>query len=124
MDCAIHVPRTTRKWVETFSLSAIQPQITKKTIIANTSGSVPYQVGFDELIVPEGDIKALHDKILWALNNRDEIKEYGLKLYERTHNGFEIQHLNDTFYDTLVEDILTGSYDKNKVDMVTYKPKC
>lgn len=124
VDCAIHVPRTTRKWVETFSLSAIQPQITKKPIIANTSGSVPYQVGFDELIVPEGDIKALHDKILWALNNRDEIKEYGLKLYERTHNGFEIQHLNDTFYDTLVEDILTGSYDKNKVDMVTYKPKC
>lgn len=123
VDCAIHVPRTTEKWVETFSLSAIQPQITKKPVIANTSGSVPYQIGFEELIVPEGNIEALHDKIIWALNNRDEIKKIGNKLYERTHNGFEIQHLNDTFYDTIVEDIMTGSYDKNKIDMVTYKPK-
>lgn len=123
VDCAIHVPRTTEKWVETFSLSAIQPQITKKPIIANTSGSVPYQIGYDELIVPEGDVEALHKKILWALNNREEAKKFGLKLYTRTHNSFEIQHLNDMFYDTLVEDVLTGSYDINKMDMVTYKPK-
>ena len=124
VDCAIHVPRTTERWVETFSLSAIQPQITKKPVIANTSGSVPYQIGLEELIVPEGDIEALHKKIVWVLHNREEAKALGLKLYERTHNGFEIQHLNNTFYDTLVEDIIPGKFDKNKIDMATYKAKC
>ena len=38
VDCAIHVPRTTSHWVETFSLAAVQPQITKKPVIGNTSG--------------------------------------------------------------------------------------
>lgn len=79
VDCAIHVPRTTEKWVETFSLAAIQPQITKKTVIGNTSGSVPYQIGFSEMIVPEGDIEALHDKINWVLGYKEEAKEIGEK---------------------------------------------
>jgi glycosyltransferase involved in cell wall biosynthesis len=123
IDCAIHVPRTTKEWVETFSLAAVQPQATKKPVIGNTSGSVPYQLGFEEMIVPEGDIKALHDKILWVLNNQREAKEMGEKMYQRTMNSFSINHLNDMFYDTLVEDVLCHKYDIKKVDMTTYVPK-
>lgn len=123
VDCAIHVPRTTEKWVETFSLSAIQPQITKKPVIGNDSGSVPYQIEFNEMIVPEGDIQALHNKIIWVLSHKEEAASIGQKMYQRTHDGFEIKHLNDTFYDTLVEDILSAKYDLNKYDMATYIPK-
>lgn len=123
IDCAIHVPLTTPYWEETFSLSVVQPQITKKPIIGSTSGSVPYQIGYKEMIVPEGDISALHEIILWTMSHKEEVKIIGREMYERTHNSFEIHHLNDMFYDTLVEDILPCKYDIRKLDMVGYKPK-
>lgn len=116
VDCAIHVPHTTPKWVETFSLSVIQPQITRKPIIGNDSGSVPYQIGFKDMIVPEGDVKALSDKISWVLCNQTEAKHIGEKMYDRVHNSFTVEHLNGLFYATLM-DILKGVYDEGKVDM-------
>lgn len=120
VDCAVHVPRTTPTWIETFSLSVVQPMATKKPVIGNTSGSVPYQIGFEEMIVPEGDISALENKLRWVLSHREESKLIASKMYERTMRSFEIKHLNELFYRTLVEDILQGKYDKAKVDMVNY----
>lgn len=123
IDCAVHVPRTTLRWVETFSLSAVQPQATMKPVIGNTSGSVPYQLGFDEMIVPEGDLKSLKEKILWVLSHRDEARIVGEKMFRRTIDSFSIKHLNDMFYETLVEDVLQGQYDIKKIDMTQYTPK-
>jgi len=101
VDCAIHVPLTTPHWEETFSLSAIQPQITRKPVIGDTSGSVPYQIGFKEWIVPENNIMALSKKINDILANKEQIKRGGQLMYARTHRCFEIKHLNAMFYDTL-----------------------
>ena len=123
VDCAVHVPRTTPTWVETFSLSVVQPMATKKPIIGNTSGSVPYQVGFDEMIVPEGDIEALNNKIKWVLSHKEQACTIGSKMYERVMSSFEIHHLNDLFYRTIVEDVLQGKYDENKKDMSNYIKK-
>lgn len=116
VDCAIHVPRTTPHWVETFSLAAVQPQITKKPVIGNTSGSVPYQIGLNEMIVPEGDIKALRSKIEEMMTNPDLASKLGVRMYKRAHKSFEIQHLNQLFYDTL-KDIMNGIYDESKINM-------
>ena len=116
VDCAIHVPRTTSHWVETFSLAAVQPQITKKPVIGNTSGSVPYQIGFEEMIVPEGDIAALRSKIVEIIKNPGLASEFGEKMYNRAHNTFEVKHLNELFYDTIM-DVKNGVYDAKKVDM-------
>ena len=121
VDCAIHVPLTTPAWEETFSLSVVQPMITRKPVIGSDSGSVPYQVGFPEMIVPEGDAKALGDKIKWVLAHREEAKAIGGKMYERAASSFTVRHLNDMFYDTLVEDILPGRFDEGKSDMTRYK---
>ena len=123
IDCAIHVPLTTPKWEETFSLSVIQPMITKKPIIGDNSGSVPYQIGFPEMVVPEGDVVALNEKIKWVLNNKKEAERLGEKMYYRTKSSFTVRHLNDMFYDTLLEDVLTGNFDERKVDMTNYTPK-
>lgn len=116
VDCAIHVPRTTSHWVETFSLAAVQPQITKKPVIGNTSGSVPYQIGFEEMIVPEGDIAELHSMIKKMMDNPQLATRYGKKMYNRAHNSFEVQHLNMLFYSTII-DVMNGVYDAKKVDM-------
>lgn len=121
VDCAIHVPRTTPWWEETFSLSIIQAMITRKPIIGNTSGSVPYQIGPEAICVPEGDIQALNSKIQWVLDNQCRLAEIGEKMYERALQ-FTVQHLNDVFYDTLVEDVIHSNYDITKMDMTTYKP--
>ena len=123
IDCAIHVPLTTNDWVETFSLAVIQPMITKKPIIGDNSGSVPYQIGFDDMIVSEGDVKALHDKIMWVLNNKDKAPQIAEKMYKRTMKSFEVKHLNDMFYETIVYDVIPGKYDINKFDMTNYTPK-
>lgn len=120
IDCAVHVPLTTPTWIETFSLSVVQPMATKKPVIGNTSGSVPYQIGFNEMIVPEGDIDALKRILYYAFTHPKEMSEMGEKMYERTLKSFSVDHLNKLFYDTIVEDIMTGKYDKNKVDMTKY----
>lgn len=120
-DCAIHVPLTTKSWVETFSLAAVQPQITKKPVIGDDSGSVPYQIGFDNMIVPEGDIKTLSEKINWVLAHKEEAAQIGIEMYERADRSFTVQHLNDMFYDTL-QDILDDKYDESKFDMTKYTP--
>ncbi|WP_308597085.1 glycosyltransferase family 4 protein [uncultured Parabacteroides sp.] len=120
IDCAIHVPITTLQWEETFSLSVIQPQITGKPVIGSTSGSVPYQIGFKDMLVPENNVEALAEKIKWVLENKDTVQLYGEKMYQRTHACFEIKHLNDLFYRTLVEDVLNGTFDLMKVDMTKY----
>lgn len=122
VDCAIHVPLTTKTWVETFSLAAVQPQITKKPVIGDDSGSVPYQIGFDNMIVPENNIEALNEKINWVLNHKEEATEIGKRMYERTNKSFTVQHLNDMFYDTLL-DVLEDKYDENKFDMTKYTPQ-
>ena len=120
IDCALHVPRTTDHWEETFSLSVIQPMIIGKPIIGSSSGSVPYQIGDKELIIKEGDIKELKEKILWAMNNRDELGRKGKALQQRTATSFEIKSLNSLFYRTIVEDIMTGQFDYSKADMTLY----
>ena len=123
IDCAIHVPLTTPHWEDTFALSAIQPQITKKPVIGDSSGSIPYQIGDKDMIVQEGDEKALSRKISWVLEHKEEAAHIGHRMYQRTHDSFEIVHLNDMFYDTLIEDVLPGKYDIQKIDMTKYKPK-
>lgn len=121
VDCAIHVPLTTTHWEETFSLSVVQPMLTKKPIIGDNSGSVPYQVGFPELLVAENDVNALQEKMEWVLGHKNEAKAFGERMYLRTKNSFEVQHLNDLFYATLVEDVLQGKFDEHKADMSSYR---
>lgn len=124
IDCAIHVPLTTETWVETFSLAIVQPMITKKPIIGDNSGSVPYQIGLEEMIVPEGNVKALQNKINWILGHKEEAKAIGGRMYDRAIKSFEVKHLNDMFYETIVEDIIPGKYDEKKFDMTSYIPRC
>lgn len=119
IDCAIHVPRTTQHWTETFSLVVVQAMITGKPIIGDTSGSVPYQIGPDGIIVPEGDVQALHEKIQWVLDHPVEAAEIGRKMQERAESSFSVQHLDDMFYDTLL-DVLEDKFDPAKADMTKY----
>lgn len=74
------------------------------------------------MIVQEGDIKALHDKIQWVLDNREKASEIGAKMYKRCIDSFSVQHLNDMFYDTLIEDVMTNQFDAAKTDMTQYIP--
>ena len=122
LDCAVHVPRTTRTWVETFSLSVVQAMATALPIIGDDSGSVPYEIGAEGIIIPEGDIAELRSKMQWVMDNPEEAKKIGEKMQKRAENSFSIRHLTATFYDTL-QDIVKGIHDSAKEDMATYIPK-
>lgn len=120
LDCAVHMPLTTPSWEETFSLALVQAMITGLPVIASSSGSVPYQVGPEGIIVPEKDIPALSRQFEFMLNNTQYGIKVGEKMRERALSCFSIYHLNDCFYDT-IQDVVQGVYDENKVDMALYK---
>ena len=122
MDCAIHVPRTTPQWVETFSLALVQAMSSGLPVIGNTSGSVPYQLGKEGIIVPEGDIDELRAKMIHLIDNPDEARSIGLKMRERVIRCFDITHLAHCFHSTMI-DIIAGSYNPNKVDMAEFSPR-
>lgn len=118
VDCAIHVPLT-RTWVETFSLSVIQPMLLHKPIIGSSSGSVPYQIGPEGIIVKEGDSYALKAQMQSLYNNPELCRELGDKMYERARH-YSIFQLNSLFYNTLF-DILDNKYDCKKSDMTLWE---
>lgn len=120
IDCAIHVPKTTERWEETFSLSLTQAMVSGKPVIGSTSGSVPYQIGCEEMVVPEGNVQALSDKISWVLANKDTAAEIGKKMQRRAESYFSVEHLNKLFYRTL-HDVLNGSYNEDNHDMTKSK---
>ena len=121
LDCVVHVPRSSVKWEETFSIALVQAMITGKPITASDSGSVPYQVGPEGMIVKAGDFNAIREKMEWALSHQEEAKIIGEKMRRRAYNCFSIRHLNALLYKTFKEDILTGQYDEAKADMSAYK---
>lgn len=120
LDCVVHVPRSSIKWEETFSIALVQAMITGKPIIASDSGSVPYQVGQQGIIVPAGDIDAIREKMLWVMSHQEEAKEIGEKMRQRAYNCFSIRHLNELLYKTFKEDIIPGRFDPAKADMSSY----
>ena len=121
IDCLLHVPNSMFSWVETFSIALVQGMITGKPVIGSNSGSVPYQIGPEGIIVPESNVDILKDKIQWVLSHKNEAKAIGFRMQERAQKCFSIMHLNDIFYDTIMEDVLYGKYDESKIDMTLYK---
>ena len=120
LDCLVHVPRTTPKWVETFSIAVVQAMATGKPIIGDSSGSVPYEIGPEGVIIAEGDIAELHSKMQWFLDNQNEALKIGTRMRERAVSCFGIYHLNDIFHDIL-HDVMNDQFDPQKVDMSIYK---
>lgn len=119
VDCAIHAPLTSNNWEETFSLALVQAMATGKPIIGSSSGSVPYQIGCDEMIVPEGNIDSLRFKMIEMMTNESKCNLIGEKMLYRANKCFSIYHLNDLFYLT-IKDICAGRYDEKKTDMTLY----
>lgn len=119
IDCSLHVPRTTEKWEETFSLAIVQAMATGKAVIGNTSGSVPYQLGSNGIIVKEGDIAELRDKINWAIEHPKEIENIGQKMMEYALNSFSIYHLNKHIA-AIFEDVKNERYSETLLDMTKF----
>ena len=65
-------------------------------------------------------VNELRERIIWAMNNNKELCIKGKALQQRTAASFEVRSLNRMFYETLIEDIMTGQYDNLKTDMTSY----
>lgn len=119
IDCALHFTLTTAKWEETFSLSIIQAMATGKAVIGSDSGSIPYQLGPDGIIVHEGDVKALNQKIIWAINHPNEVKLIGDRLRRYAISSFSIKHLNRQFA-AILDDVQKGYFSESIADMTKF----
>ena len=120
LDCAVHTPLTTLRWEETFSLALVQAMVTGLPVIGSSSGSVPYQIGPDGIIVPEGNIEAMRQQMMRMMNSPDDVQRIGENMRKRALECFSIYHLNELFYVTL-QDVMNGVFDLNKVDMSTWR---
>jgi glycosyltransferase involved in cell wall biosynthesis len=119
LDCAIHTPLTSPEWEETFSLALVQAMATGLPVIGSSSGSVPYQIGEDGVIVKERDIDELRKQILKMIEHPEDGKQIGQKMFDRATKCFSTVHLNNCFYDTVM-DIYYGVHDEKKIDMTQY----
>lgn len=99
-DCAIHFPRTTHEWVETFSLSVAQAMAVGLPVVGSSSGSVPFQVGNEGLIVAEEDMFGLRELLTKMEQDREFGRLIGKRMYKRSYN-FSTSHLNELFVDTV-----------------------
>ena len=116
VDCAIHVPRTTDNWVETFSLALVQAMATQICVIGNDSGSVPYQIGSDGIVVPEGDITSLRNAMIRVMNDNLFREQVAKKMRNRAENCFDIAHLTRCLY-LVIKDLECGIVDSDHFDM-------
>lgn len=119
LDCAVHMPLTTPEWEETFSLALVQAMATGLPVIGSSSGSVPYQIGEEGVVIAEKDIERMRKQFEKMISDKRYGIEIGKKMYTRAVKCFEIRHLNDCFYYS-VKDIVNGKYDADKIDMTKY----
>ena len=116
LDCAVHFPKTTEEWEETFSLALVQAMITGLPVLGSSSGSVPYQIGPEGIIIKECDIIQLREKMLDMMSHPEKGKIIGEKMRMRALKCFSIYSLNELFYSTII-DICHNIYDPWKMDM-------
>ena len=103
IDCAIHFPVSTPKWIETFSLALVQAMATGCCVIGSDSGSVPYQVGENGIVVHEGDSDCLSKTMNELMKNKDLQKNNSLAMRQRAKDFFSVKSLNKQFYDLIME---------------------
>jgi glycosyltransferase involved in cell wall biosynthesis len=120
-DCALHVPRTTTYWIETFSLALTQEMSMSLPVIGNTSGSIPYQLGENGIVVPEGDISSLRDQMIRIMNNPNEARRIGALMRKRVLDCFDITHLVHCFHSAML-DIINDVFYPEKLDMAEFPP--
>lgn len=115
MDCFVHVPKTTKKWIDTFPLAVIEAMASSLPIIVNDSGAMQYQVGSNGIVVPEGSIDYLRNAMEKIMATQEKTKSKGSLLRERVLKSFDIEHLAKCFNATM-RDILNNKYDVAKED--------
>ena len=120
LDAFIHFPKTTPTWIDTFPLAVVQAMATALPVIGSDSGAVPYQIGDDEMIVEEGNIKELKKKIVELLDNPKLRDEKGAKNLVRVQDTFEIEHLSKSF-SLLTSDLQRGVYVAHHIDQANFK---
>ena len=98
MDAFVHIPHTTKKWVDTFPLAVVQAMAIKLPVIGSDSGAVPYQLGPGGLLIKEGNRDDLVKIMEKLFSNRKLALTYGENLYTRVLKTFEIRHLNNCLY--------------------------
>lgn len=119
LDCFVHVPKTTQKWVDTFPLSVVEAMAIGLPVIGSDSGVIPYQVGKQGIIVPEGDYKAINKAMQNILNNPKVAKEIGKSMKDRVMHTFEVRHLNKGLK-IIFEEIIRGEYNEKHIDQTDF----
>lgn len=115
MDCAIHIPRRTKTWVETFSLALVQEMSIGLPVIGSRSGSVPYQIGDESLLIEEGNVAQIRKKMEFVMNNREVAYELGEKNRGRCISCFDSKRIAKCL-GIVLHEIQDGNYNLAHID--------
>lgn len=115
MDCAVHVPKRGENWVETFSLALVQEMSVGLPVIGSRSGSVPYQIGRDDLLVNEGDADAIREKMLFVMREPVIAAKIGEAMRARCISSFDVLHIAKCF-DIVLRELEDGVYNEKHID--------
>ena len=117
MDCAIHVPKRGENWVETFSLALVQEMSVGLPVIGSISGSVPYQIGQEDLLVQEGDVQGIREKMNFVIDHPEDAKKIGQDMRNRCINCFDVEHIAKCF-GIVLKELDNGIYNTKHIDTV------
>ncbi|MFC1771049.1 glycosyltransferase family 4 protein [Candidatus Margulisiibacteriota bacterium] len=96
-DCFVLASRTMPHWIDTFPLVTVQAMACGVPVVASDSASLPWQLGKDALIFPEGNIIKLKENIMKLAKDasfRRDLAERGRK---RSLRNFCVKGITENF---------------------------
>ena len=119
MDCFVHIPKTTKSWVDTFPFVIPEAMAVGLPVIASDSGAMSYQLGVNGIISPENNPQELKKAFDYVLDHREYVKTIGKELKERVMKTFEVHYLNKSF-NIVLREILSGTFNKKYIDQAKF----
>jgi glycosyltransferase involved in cell wall biosynthesis len=101
MDCLVLGSHRTEHWIDTFPNVVPEAMCTKTPVIGSESGAIPFQLGGQGMLFPEGDADELRRCLLMLARSPERGCEMGKNLRRRAVRRFSVDALNRDFHQFL-----------------------
>lgn len=107
LDCYVLGSKEREDWIDTFPRSIIQAMACEVPVIGSDSGAIPFQVEDAGMIVQEGGVQELHNKIRQLATNNSLRNNLGERGRKKSIGRFGQKKLADNFY-KIMKQIVSG----------------
>lgn len=111
MDVFVLGSRETPRYIDTFPLVVAQAMTMGLPVVGSVSGAIPYQLGGQGLLFPEGDTNALRDQLQGLVDVPSLREKVGVALRERALSNFCVDVMNARFMEFVRDEVFRENVD-------------